>query len=69
MDEQSCNLQPMASNSIDSAVNTRIRDTLTNARASVYAAVNSAMVEAYWDIGRQIEEAVGGRAEYGSNLM
>ena len=27
------------------------------------------MVEAYWDTGRQIEEAVGGRAEYGSNLM
>jgi len=47
VDEQSCNLQPMASNSIDSAVNARIRDTLTNARASVYAAVNSAMVEAY----------------------
>ena len=69
MDEQSCNLQPMASNSIDSVVYARIRYILANARVSAYAAVNSAMVEAYWDVGRHIEEAVGGRAEYGSNLM
>jgi hypothetical protein len=27
------------------------------------------MVEAYWDIGRQIEEAIGERAEYGKGLL
>jgi len=46
-----------------------IRNTLANARVKVYTAVRSAMVEAYWDIGRQIEEAVGGRAEYGKGLL
>jgi hypothetical protein len=46
-----------------------IRETLAQARTKVYAAVNSAMVEAYWDIGRQIEEAVGGHAEYGKGLL
>jgi hypothetical protein len=46
-----------------------IRQTLATARAKAYAAVNSAMVEAYWEIGRQIEEAVGGRAEYGKGLL
>ena len=28
-----------------------------------------AMVEAYWEIGRQIVEAQGDRAEYGKHLM
>ena len=69
MDEQSRELQPTVPSNTDSAIYTGIRNTLVNARTSIYAAVNSAMVEAYWDIGRQIEDAVGGRAEYGSNLM
>ncbi len=46
-----------------------IRNTLAQARAKVYSAVNSAMVEAYWEIGRQIEEALGERAEYGKSLL
>ena len=46
-----------------------IRQTLVTARSKVYAAVNTAMVEAYWDIGRQIEEAVGSRADYGKGLL
>ena len=46
-----------------------IRNTLANARVKVYTAVKSTMVEAYWDIGRQIEEAIGGRAEYGKGLL
>jgi predicted nuclease of restriction endonuclease-like (RecB) superfamily len=46
-----------------------IRNTLAQARTKVFTAVNSAMVEAYWDIGRQIEEAVGERAEYGKGLL
>ncbi|MDR1532472.1 MAG: DUF1016 N-terminal domain-containing protein [Clostridiales bacterium] len=33
------------------------------------AAVNFAMVESYWEIGRQIEDAAGERAEYGKGLL
>ena len=69
MDEQNNELQPMTSDAIISAVYSGIRNTLTQVRATVYTAVNSAMVEAYWDVGRQIEEAVGERADYGSGLM
>jgi len=47
-----------------------IRTVLTAARQKVYSAINSAMVEAYWDIGRQIMEAQNGqRAEYGTGLI
>jgi predicted nuclease of restriction endonuclease-like (RecB) superfamily len=46
-----------------------IRDTLAQARTKAYSAINSAMVEAYWEIGRQIDSAVGDRAEYGKGLL
>jgi predicted nuclease of restriction endonuclease-like (RecB) superfamily len=46
-----------------------IRTVLVTARQKVYSAINSAMVEAYWEIGRQIEQAVGDRAEYGKGLL
>jgi predicted nuclease of restriction endonuclease-like (RecB) superfamily len=46
-----------------------IRSTLADARTKVVVAVNSAMVLAYWEIGKQIAEAVGERAEYGRNLL
>ena len=46
-----------------------IRTALAEARMSVVVAVNSAMVGVYWEIGRQIVEAVGERAEYGRNLL
>jgi len=46
-----------------------IRDTLALARTKAFTAINSAMVEAYWEIGRQIEDAVGERAEYGRGLL
>ncbi len=49
-----------------------IRDILQNARASAYRAVNSAMVMAYWNIGREIvEEEQRGkrRAGYGDYLI
>jgi len=45
---------------------------LRNARSNVYRAVNFAMVEAYWNVGRMIveEEQQGkGRAEYGAFLI
>ena len=46
-----------------------IRTVLVTARQKVYSAINSAMVGAYWEIGRQIEQAIGDRAEYGKGLL
>lgn len=49
-----------------------VRAILQEARGKVYAAANTAMVDAYWRIGRRIvEEEQGGaaRAEYGSQLI
>jgi predicted nuclease of restriction endonuclease-like (RecB) superfamily len=55
----------------ETAVYNSIRTTLVNARQKVYTAVNVAMVEAYWEIGRQIMEAQNNnpRAEYGAGLI
>ena len=49
----------------------QIKEILTSARAKAYSAVNFAMVEAYWLIGKQIVEAQSGneRAEYGTQLL
>ncbi|GAB4062677.1 PDDEXK nuclease domain-containing protein [Uliginosibacterium sediminicola] len=49
-----------------------VRSILREARSTAYAAANTAMVDAYWRIGRRIvEEEQGGaaRAEYGSQLI
>jgi len=46
-----------------------IRNILVQARSRAYSAINSAMVEAYWEIGQQIDQAVGDRAEYGKGLL
>ena len=48
-----------------------IRSSVITAQSKVYAAVNSAMVFAYWEIGEQIYKACGGndRAEYGKSLI
>ena len=48
-----------------------IRNSVIAAQGKVYAAVNSAMVNAYWKIGEQIYRACGenDRAEYGKNLL
>ena len=55
----------------DSAVYDAIRLSFIAAREKAYTAVNFAMVEAYWDIGRQIMEAQNNnpRAEYGAGLI
>ena len=54
----------------DTSVYQNIRTVLVSARQKVYSAVNSAMVEAYWEIGRQIMEAQENqRAEYGTGLI
>ena len=49
-----------------------VKEILKNARQKAYTAVNSAMVEAYWEIGRRIvEEEQNGkeRAEYGKEIL
>ena len=49
-----------------------IKKILKDARQKAYIAVNSAMVEAYWEIGRRIvEEEQNGkeRAEYGKEIL
>ena len=46
-----------------------IRLHLANARTKVINAITVAMVQAYWEIGREITEAVGDRAEYGKQLL
>ena len=53
----------------DNEVYEAIRTALAEARTKVVATVNSAMVSVYWEIGRQITEAVGERAEYGRSLL
>ncbi|MDR2551672.1 MAG: DUF1016 N-terminal domain-containing protein, partial [Treponema sp.] len=55
----------------ESAVYDAIRLSFITAREKAYTAVNFAMVEAYWDIGRQIMEAQNNnpRAEYGVRLL
>lgn len=54
---------------MDVAVYKSVSNTLKIARKKTAIAVNDAMVEAYWEIGRQIVEAQGDRAEYGKHLM
>ena len=48
-----------------------ITGVLDAARRRAYAAINFAMVEAYWEIGRSIVRQQGGaeRAEYGEALI
>lgn len=49
-----------------------IRQILQDARQKTYTAINFAMVEAYWNIGRRIvEEEQHGkeRADYGARLI
>ncbi len=47
------------------------RGYIINAQRQVYSAINSAMVTAYWNIGKLICEASGGneRARYGKQLL
>ena len=56
---------------IDTKLYDSIKDILELARSRAYAAVNFAMVEAYWNIGRLIAETIGedARTEYGNHLM
>ena len=48
-----------------------IRKSLLTAQTKIYTIVNSAMVQAYWEIGKEIYIACGenDRAEYGKKVL
>lgn len=48
-----------------------VRCSVIHAQQHIYTAVNTAMVQAYWEIGEQIYKACGAndRAEYGKRLL
>jgi predicted nuclease of restriction endonuclease-like (RecB) superfamily len=55
---------------IDKELFARVREILDSARGKAFAAVNFAMVEAYWNVGREIIERQGSeRAAYGDGLI
>ena len=55
---------------IDVELYSVVRKILVAARAKVYVAANAVMVEAYWNVGREIVAKQGdeGRAKYGEGL-
>lgn len=56
-------------NKPDSEIYENIRGVLALARKNTVAAINTAMVSAYWEIGAQISQAIGDRADYGKRLL
>ena len=56
---------------VDAELYENIKNVLNLARSKAYAAINFAMVEAYWNIGRLIVETIGedARAEYGEGII
>ena len=70
MDENK--IVPKESNSlVDQETYTAVRGYVIAAQNQIYSSVNSAMVTAYWNIGKQIYEACGenDRATYGKKLL
>lgn len=61
----------MAKEIMDLEFYSHIKEILLSARTKVYSAVNFAMVEAYWEIGKSIIEKQAGHetAEYGEKLI
>ena len=61
----------LSKDELDRNVYDSIKEILTSAREKSYKAVNFAMVEAYWNVGKLIVEAQDGneRAEYGDYLL
>jgi predicted nuclease of restriction endonuclease-like (RecB) superfamily len=61
----------MANSMIDKKLYQSVKSVLENARAKAYSAVNSTMLEAYWNIGKLIDENIGAnrRAEYGMGVI
>ena len=57
--------------SVDDQLYKSVRNILENARKKAFAAVNTAMVEAYWHVGKEIVDLQGGaeRAAYGDGMI
>lgn len=60
---------PIPNSELDNRVCEDIRAALTEARTRAVSSINTAMVGVYWEIGRQISDAIGNRAEYGYGLL
>lgn len=69
MSEHTNDMQKLTPAVSEAQVYESIRAALADARTRAFNAINSAMVLAYWEIGREISEAVGDRAEYGKQLL
>jgi hypothetical protein len=69
MSELNNDMQKLTPAVSEAQVYASIRAALADARTRAFNAINSAMVLAYWEIGREISEAVGDRAEYGKQLL
>lgn len=61
----------MSSQILDLTFYSQIKELLENARNKTYTAINFAMVEAYWEIGRSIVEMQEGNkiAKYGKQVI
>ena len=57
------------SNDLNKNTYQHIRNTVLTAKTKVITAVNSAMVEAYWEIGQYLDKEIGDRADYGKGLL
>ena len=59
------------SSKLSENIYSQIKQVLIQARATVLTTVNTAMVQAYWHVGKLIVEAQGGeeRAAYGDELL
>ena len=65
------NVNDMAEIQSSDNIYTNVRGYIINAQRQVYSAVNAAMVEAYWNIGKTIYEVCGenDRAAYGKQIL
>ncbi len=64
--------EPSAGITTDTHFIQEIKQIVARGRQEAYAAVNQAMVNAYWEIGRRIveeEQGGAGRADYGKKLL
>ena len=61
----------MSNQILDLTFYSQIKEILETARKKTYTAINFAMVEAYWEIGRSIVEIQGGNntAKYGKQIL
>ena len=65
-------MNEISKNNDNFALYTQIRSILLEARVKAYTAVNFAMVQSYWQIGKLIvEDELGGniRGEYGKRIL